>query len=162
QHLHDPLDLLVAADDGVELRLACELREVAAELVEHHRSLRDLLAGLALALRGVAGEELDDLLAYAVEVGAQLLQHLGGDALSLADEAEQDVLGADVVVTELQRLAERQLENLLGARGERDVTGGGRLARSDDLLDLLTHAFERDVHRLERLGRDALALVDQA
>ena len=40
------------------------------------------------------------------EVGAELDQHLRGDALALADEPEQDVLGADVVVTELQRLAQ--------------------------------------------------------
>ena len=50
QDLHDPLDLLLAADDRVELGLAGELGQVAAELVEHHRPLRGLLAGLALAL----------------------------------------------------------------------------------------------------------------
>jgi hypothetical protein len=47
---------------------------------------------LALA-GGVAGQELDHGLADAVEVGAELLQHLRGDALALADQAEQDVLG---------------------------------------------------------------------
>ena len=31
----------------------------------------------------------------------------------------------------------------------------------DDLLDLLAHGLERDAQRLERLGRDALSLVDQ-
>ena len=62
---------------------------------------------LALAA-GVAREQLDHGLTDAVEVGAQLLQHLGGDALALADQPEQDVLGADVVVSELQRLAERR------------------------------------------------------
>ena len=55
------------------------------------------------------------------QVGAELHEHLGGDALALADQAEQDVLGADVVVAELQRLAQRQLEHLLGPRGEGDV-----------------------------------------
>ena len=35
---------------------------------------------------------------------------------------EEDVLGADVVVAELQRLAQRELEDLLRAWGERDVT----------------------------------------
>ena len=44
QHLHDALDLLLAADDRVELGLARELGEVAAELVEHHRALAGLLA----------------------------------------------------------------------------------------------------------------------
>ena len=120
QHLHDPLDLLLAPDDGVELALARELGEVATELVEHHGALAAALAlaagrGLALAA-GVAGEQLDHGLTDAVEVGAQLLQHLGRDALAFADEPEQDVLGADVVVSELQRFAQRELQDLLGAR----------------------------------------------
>ena len=48
------------------------------------------------------------------------------------------------------------------ARGrERDVPGGRGLALADDLFDLLTDGFERDVQRLEGLGGDAFALVDQ-
>ena len=109
-----------------------------------------------------AGEQLDDLLADPVEVGAELLQHLGGDALALADQAEQDVLGADVGVAELQRLAQGQLEHLLGARREGDVAAGRLLALADDLLDLGAHGLERDVEALERLGGDSFALVDQA
>ena len=119
-------------------------------------------AGRGRLLALVAGEQLDDLLADPVEVGAELDEHLGGDALALADQAEQDVLGADVVVAELQRLAQRQLEDLLGARGERDVAGRGLLALADDLLDLRAHGLERDAEALEGLGGDALALVDQA
>ena len=38
QDLHDPLDLLLAPDHGVELVVARGLREVAAELVEHLRA----------------------------------------------------------------------------------------------------------------------------
>ena len=40
QHLHHPLDLLLAADDRVELALAGELGQVAAELVEHRANPR--------------------------------------------------------------------------------------------------------------------------
>ena len=82
QHLHDPLGLAGAADDRVELLLAGELGEVAAELVEHQRAGRGLLAaaagggaGLLAAARPararVAGQELDDLLAHAGQVGAR-------------------------------------------------------------------------------------------
>ena len=117
-------------------------------------------AGAAGAL--VARQQLDDLLAHPGQVGAQLDQHLGGHALALADEAEEDVLGADVVVAELQRLAQRQLEDLLGAGRERDVPGGRRATLADDLLDLLADGLEADAQRLERLGRDTLALVDEA
>ena len=169
QDLHDALGLAGATDDGVELLVARELREVATELVEHERARRGLLAraargraGLLLAAgAGVARQQLDDLLAHAAEVGAQLHEHLGGDALALADEAEQDVLGADVVVTELQRLAQRQLEDLLGARGEGDVARRRRAALTDDLLDLAAHGLERDAEGLEGLGGHALALVDE-
>ena len=165
QDLHDPLDLLLAADHRVELAVARELGEVPAELVEHHRALPAALlrTGDLLPLAGgVAGQELDDRLTDAVQVRAELLQHLRGDAFTFADQPEQDVLGADVVVSELERFAERELEDLLGAGRERDVAGGRRLTLADDLLDLLTHGLERDVQRLERLGGDTLALVDQA
>ena len=89
-------------------------------------------------------------------------QDLRGDTFALADEAEEDVLGADVVVAELQRLAQRELEDLLGAGGEGDVTRGSLAAVADDLFDLGAHGLERDAERLERLGGDALAFVDQA
>ena len=92
----------------VELAVARELREVAPELVSHRALAAALLgAGDLLALAGgVAGQELDRGLADAVEVGAELLQHLRGDAL--ADQPERrNVLGADVVVTELERFAQR-------------------------------------------------------
>src|SRR5256885_6994608 len=42
------------------------------------------------------------------------------DALVLANEAEQDVLGADVVVAERESLAQCQLEHLLRAGRERE------------------------------------------
>ena len=163
----------MAADDGVELLLPSLLGEVAAELVEHERARRLVLAGgvagagglagllLAAAGTGVAREELDDLLADTRQVGAELHEHLGGDALALADEAEEDVLGTDVVVAELQRLPERQLQHLLGARRERDVPGRRGAALADDLFDLRTHGLEGDAEALEGLGGDAFALVDQ-
>ena len=59
---------------------------------------------------------MDDLLAHAAEVGAKFDEYLGSDALAFTDEAEQDVLGADVVVAELQRLAELNSRTFL-ARG---------------------------------------------
>ena len=47
QDLHDPLDLALPADDRVELALAGQLGQVAAELVEHRRAGRGLLAARA-------------------------------------------------------------------------------------------------------------------
>ncbi len=144
QDLHHPFEFAGTTDDRIEFVLTSHLGQVAAELVEDLAVLlvvatlagADCRAGparlagapagaaLAAALAGrplVAGQQLDDLLADTAEVGAQLHQHLRCDALAFADQPEQDVLGADVVVAELQRFAQRQLEHLLGARGERNV-----------------------------------------
>jgi hypothetical protein len=65
-------------------------------------------------------------------------------------------------VSELQRLAERELEDLLGARRERDVADDLGLASTDDPFDLSTCGLERDVRRREHLGCETLALMDQA
>ncbi len=96
------------------------------------------------------------------EVGSQLDQHLGGHALALADEAQEDVLGADVVVAQLERLAQRELEDLLGPGGEGDVAAGRLAALTDDLLDLVADGLKGDPERLEGLGGHTLTLVDEA
>src|SRR3712207_9389737 len=97
QDLHDPLDLLGPPDDRVELGVARGLGQVAAELVEDQRGRRRALGGAAgrgrlLAL--VAGEQLEDLLADAVEGGDQPYADLGGDALAPPGQAAQGLLGA--------------------------------------------------------------------
>src|SRR5205085_1546533 len=86
EDLHDPLDLGLAADDGVELALRGEPREVAAELVEQLRGLLALagLAGraaLTLAAAAGAGEHADDLVADLLRVGVEVEQDARGYAL---------------------------------------------------------------------------------
>ena len=142
EHLHDPLDFLLPADDRIELALPSALRQIPTELVQHQRGRRGPLAaatGLGRLLALVAGQELQHLLPHPVEVRTELDQHLGGDALAFADQAEQDVLGADVVVPELQRLAQRQLQHLLRPWGERDVTTSCALPAADHLGHVVPH-----------------------
>ncbi len=126
QDLHHSFELVRSTDHRIELAFAGRLGEVAPELIEDlavaalfvvaalagaDAGARGcLLAATAAAGRArralIAGQELDDLLANPREVGAELHEHLGGDTFTLTDEPEQDVLGADVVVAELQRLAQ--------------------------------------------------------
>ena len=111
QDLHDALDLFGASDDGVELAVAGQLGEVPAELVEHRRARGAVARAGALAradglLALVARHELDDLLAHPAEVGPEAHQHGRRHTLALAHETEEHVLGADVAVAELERLAE--------------------------------------------------------
>ncbi len=166
QHLHDAFDLFCTSDDRVELAVPGELGEVAPELVEHRGARRAVARAGALAradrlLALVARHELDDLLAHPSEVGPEADEDGGRHTLALADETEEHVLGADVAVAELQRLTERELEDLLGPRGERRGPAGRGPGHADRLFDLLANGFEGDPQGLERLGGDPLALVDQ-
>src|SRR6185312_5179190 len=77
EDLHDPLDLGLTTDDGIELALGCELREVAPELVEQLRALPLLagaLAGGAALAASRAGEHADDLVADLLGVGVEVEQ----------------------------------------------------------------------------------------
>ncbi|MND04502.1 hypothetical protein D3C83_248080 [compost metagenome] len=70
------------------------------------------------------------------------------------------MLGADVVVAQAQRLAEGELEDLLGARREGDLAGGDLFAGTDDAHDLGADALHRDVERLEHARGEALLLAE--
>ena len=111
----------------------------------------------------VSVHQLNDQLPGPDQIGAQPHKHLSGYAVAFPNEAEQYVLGADVILAELLRLAQRKLEDLLGRRRERYVPRWRQfLALADDLLDLLPDCGQADPQRLQRLGRYSVVLVNKA
>ena len=77
----------------------------------------------------------------------EAFEHAGGHALALAEQAEQDVLGADVGMVERLGLLAGQGEDLLHARGVGDVAGHlGLRAGADLLLDLHADGLEVEAH----------------
>src|SRR5207247_4969584 len=158
EDLDDPLDLLLAADDGIELRLPGELGEVAGELVEHG-GLRALLGpGIVLI-----AEQGQGLLTDLVEPRAERFENLGRDRLALFHQAEQQVLGTDVVVPELPRFLDRQLEDALGLWGERNFTERQRLRKSSQgPFDFGLDGLESESEALQDRGRDPFTVSDQA
>jgi hypothetical protein len=168
EDLHDPLDLGLTTDDRVELAFGSELREVAPELVEQLRGLLALAGGsgrrraLALAPPARSRQHADDLVADLLRIGVEVEQDACRDAFVLAHESEQDVLGADVVVTQRQRFAQRELEHLLGAGRERNLARGDLLTRADDAHDLRAHPLDGDVKALKHPSREAFLLTQQS
>src|SRR5206468_6880435 len=157
EDLDDALDLLLTADDGIELGLAGQLGEVACELVEYG-SLRALLGPRVV----LAAEQRQSLLPDLVEPGAERFEDLRGDRLPLFHEAEQQMLGADVVVAELPRFLDGELQHALGLRRERHFAERERLGESRErALDLRLHGLEPEPEPLENRGRDPLAVADQ-
>ena len=88
------------------------------------------------------------------------LEHSAGRAV-LANEAEQDVLGTDVVMAQRQRLPKRQLQHLLRARREGNLARRDLLARADDPDNLGAHTLHGDVQGLEDPRGEALLLTEE-
>jgi 1-acyl-sn-glycerol-3-phosphate acyltransferase len=116
---------------------------------------------LLLLRRGVV-QQPEHLLADPDQVRAERVQHLRGGTLTVADQAEQDVLGTDRVVAERQRLPQRHVQHLLGLRCVRYVHRRHPPALADGLLDLLAHRRQADAQRLQRLSRHAVVHLDEA
>ena len=166
EDLDDPLDLLLAADDRVELLCLRHRREVHAELIERRglRAARLAARGrrLALGRRVLLSEGRDDLMAHLLERDAERLEDAGGDALALPDQPEEEVLGADVAVPELPRFIDRELDDLLRARRQGDLTRRGRgVTPADDEFDGGADLRELDAERIEDPCGDALAFPHQ-
>ena len=161
QDLDDPLDLLLSADDGIQLSCTGGVGQVDAELVDGRGLARPLGLGRRAGGRALR-QDADDLVADLVEVDAERLEDTGGDPLALADEAEEQVLRADVVVTEAAGLVDGQLDDPLGARGEPDLADDRAVTTADDELDRRPDLGQLDVHVLEDARRHALALADEA
>ena len=67
---------------------------------------------------GPALHELFDLQADLAQIDVEVLQHVGRHAAAFLDQAQQDVLGADVFVVEPLGLLVGQLHDLPGAVGK--------------------------------------------
>ena len=183
QDLDEALDLVLAADHRVELAALGEFGEVAAEAVEGRGlalaatgggaalhgagllglRLGGLLRGLVALLVAAGAEEVEDFLTDFLELEAQVHEHLRGHAVVLAQQAEQEVLGAHVVVVQVARFLDRVLDDLLGAGRLRELAHGHHLgAALDELLHLEANLAEVDVQVLEDVGADAGALLHEA
>ncbi len=118
QDLDHPLDLLLPADDGSSF----PSRASSVRSRPNWSSVGVLRPRDDLAAAGEPPPKSSTTcLPHLVQIGAQVLEHLGGDALALPDQAQQDVLGADVGVAQLARLVKGQLQHPLGPGREADL-----------------------------------------
>ena len=174
EDLDDAADLLLAADDRVQFVFLCHLGKIAAEGLEGGGL--DLLAiflragtdpgGLraGLGLLAEVGIQLDEnFVAAALDIDVEGTQYPGGHSIAFAQQAQENVLGADVAVVERLGLLVGKGEHLLHPGGVGDVAGGLRLRSGADLLfDGGADGVEAQAEFLQDVDGDPLPEVDQA
>ena len=161
QDLDDPLDLLLAADHRIQLAGAGRVGQVDPELI-HRGGLAGALGFRRRAGGRALGQDANDLVADLVQVDAERFEDTGGDPLALTDEAQEQVLRADVVVAEATGFVDREFDDPLGARRQADLADDRAIAAADDELDGGPDLGQLDVHVLEHTGRHTFALADEA
>ena len=146
----------MTADERVELVLHRRVRQVAAELGEERRFLHPREGRLFV-------EERDDVLAYGVEAHPLFHEDRRRHGPLLAQDAQQQVLGADVVVEQPVRFLGGVLEHALGFGAEGDFNRGrDLLAKHGPAFDFLANTFEREVRAGKNAAGQALALANQS
>ncbi len=156
EYLDDPLDLFAAPYHGVELSGARRRRQVHAQLVQCGCPRGRANAGVGL--RHILVEVAHRFGTHLFQADPQALQDAGSHALALPQQAEEQVLGADVVVVEAPCLIYGKLYHPLGARGEADLPAGGFLAAPDDVFDGAAHLLQVNAEAGQHLGGHAFAL----
>src|SRR5712691_7546665 len=108
-------------------------------------------------------ERSNELMPKLLERHAKRLEHSGGDAFTFTHETEEQMFGTHMAVAELARFVDRQLDDLLRPRRERDLTWrSGRIAAADRELDRGAHLRQLDSERVEDACRHALTLAHEA
>lgn len=110
---------------------------------------------------GGSPDQLKDRLPHGARIGSQAGEHPNGCALPFTEQAEEQVLGSDVVVAELVRLPQRQLEHFLHSGRERRRSGGRARVSADQLLDVATGARQCDAELHQGAGRRTLVVGEQ-
>ena len=159
EDLDHALDLRLPADDGVELTIARSARQVAAELVEHRRSLPCVgrFAG-SLSGRTPAGEHG----LQALHIRAKILQNAHGNGIPLPQDGKQDMLCADIPHFEGLCFIKAQFKDLLRARRIAEAVGEVIVAAADECVRPLRDGLLGHAEGGKRPVGSAFSLPDQA
>jgi hypothetical protein len=158
EHLDDAADLGVAADDRVDLAVAGALGEVDRVLLQRlERALGVGGGDLAVAADRAEGRQ------QRVPRGARAGQHVARLARG-GGQADEQVLGRDVLVAEGARLLPRRVDHPQEFTGRRR-RGHGRTAdaghAAQGRLRLGTDVGRVGADRLQERSRDAVGLLEQ-
>ena len=148
QNLDHALEFAVASNQRIELVVHGRLRQVARELGQQGR-LAIALRGLRLLLRGAR-----QFLANGRQAQSALVQNLGGKAFLFAQQSQQQMLGANVLVRKALGFFRGVGQHALALVAQGQVHGGRYLLPDRGVgLDLLANGFHRSMRPQEPIGQ---------
>ena len=157
EHLDHAADLLVAADDRIELALARDVRQVLRVALQRLVLLLGVLVRHPLGAAHLDEGAVDGLGGHAV--GGE---DAGGAAGLLLGDGDEQVLGRDVLVLQPLRLVPRAIDHALEARRGVRAPSALHLRELRDLgLHLGRHRLRPRAELGEQRAHHALLLLEQ-
>jgi hypothetical protein len=101
-------------------------------------------------------QQVQDFVANIFQLHAKIHQHLSSDAFLFTQQAQQQMLGADVVMVEVACLFHRVFDDLLRTRRLRQLAHRDHVwSRLDNLLHFEADLSQIDVQILQHVGSNA-------
>ncbi len=149
-------ELVLAADERVELVFHRRLGQIPAEFGQQRRFLDTRQRRLLI-------EERHDVLAHGIEAHPLFEQDGRGHRALFAQDPEQKMFRADVVVQQAVSLFGGKLQHTFGFGAERELDRGRDLfAENSPAFDFLPDVFEREMGAGKNPAGQPLALANQA
>mmetsp|Transcript_9273 Transcript_9273/g.18422 ORF Transcript_9273/g.18422 Transcript_9273/m.18422 type:complete len:435 (-) Transcript_9273:265-1569(-) len=95
-------------------------------------------------------------------VGPERLQHSTRHSLTFTEQSQQNMLGTNVVVSQLTGLLQRQLQHTLGTRCKWNLHGNKSASSSNHLLYFHTGILQSHPHGLQHLGSNTCRLPNKS
>src|SRR2546430_1363256 len=147
---------------GVLESLGVSLERVRTETTKILSQSTPQSAPAGGTLRRALGKNLGCFSPNALEANAQGLEDTKGDTFTLANEAKEQMLRADVAVVEAARLFNGELDDFLCTRRQADFAAYRLFTAADDELDSRADLAELHAEVVENLGCHTVALANEA
>ncbi|MNC12095.1 hypothetical protein D3C75_598080 [compost metagenome] len=160
QHLNHPLNFLAAPDYRIQMAILGAGRQIAGQAVQGGRA--DIGRCAVAGGNGFAGaQKLQHLLAGLVETDAQIVQHPGSHAFTLADQAQEYMFSAHVSMAQLARLVHGKLNHLFCPGRIGDI-GRLLLPAANQGFHFVLNLLQAQTQGDQRLGGDAFPFLNQS
>ena len=159
QNLGDPFDFRAASDDRIQLAAQRRVGQINAQLVQHRRA--GTRAGAAAPAAARIAQNAVRFRPHLLQVDPQALQNARGHPFPFPQQANEQMLGADVGMVHPPGLVNRQLHHLLGAWRQPDFALGRPFSPPDDELHGRAHLGQVNAQPVQDSSGHALGLPHQ-
>jgi hypothetical protein len=160
ENLDNSFDLSVSVQNRGEFALLGLSGEVNVQLIHSRGRVRSTSTFTHTAVIASI-RHLRDLRARILQAHPHCLQYSTGNAVTLADQSQEQMFRAEVAVVELKHFVHRQLEHFPTSRRQRNITDDSMVTPINEKQDFISNPIQINAKFLEHLSCDAVNVANE-